>query len=85
VGAGAPRSELTYTRLGLDEFTAGLTQQGVPEDEAALLRYLFTAVLDGRNAHVTDGVQRALGRPPRDFSDCARAAAARGACNGRRQ
>ena len=36
------------------------------------------AVLDGRNASVADGVQRALGRPPRDFAAYARAAAAAG-------
>ena len=46
---------------------------GVPADVVALLSYLFTEVLDGRNAHVTDGVQRALGRAPRDFRDYARA------------
>ena len=41
--------------------------------------YLFTEVLDGRNASLTDGVQQALGRPPRDFAayvaDAARAGA----------
>ncbi|OAN77830.1 NmrA family transcriptional regulator [Jannaschia sp. EhC01] len=40
---------------------------------------VFTAIaretLDGRNAYVCDGVQRALGRPPRDFADYAKAAA----------
>ena len=44
---------------------------------------VFTAIaretLDGRNAHLSDGVQRALGRAPRDFTDFARAAAASGA------
>ncbi len=43
---------------------------------------VFTAIaretLDGRNAHLADGVQRALGRPPRDFRDFARAAAEAG-------
>ena len=39
---------------------------------------LFTEVLDGHNAWLGDGVQRALGRPPRDFSDYARATAASG-------
>jgi hypothetical protein len=28
-------------------------------------------VLDGRNAHPTDGVRRALGREPKGFSDSA--------------
>jgi hypothetical protein len=44
-----------------------------------VLRYLFTEVLDGRNARVADSVQRALGRPPRDFRDFAVAAATAGA------
>jgi hypothetical protein len=39
---------------------------------------LFTHVLDGRNAYLTDGVQRALGREPRDFADDAWDAAATG-------
>ena len=43
-----------------------------------LIRYLFTEVLDGRNAQLADGVQQALGREPRDFSDYAREAAATG-------
>ena len=49
----------------------------------ALLRYLFTEVLDGRNASVADGVTRALGRAPRDFADFVRHAAAAGAWNAR--
>jgi hypothetical protein len=44
-----------------------------------MLAYLFTEVLDGRNAHLADGVQRALGREPRDFADYARTAAENGA------
>ena len=51
---------------------------GVPRDVVSLLRYLFTEVLDGRNAKLADGVQRALGRPRRT-SATARAAPARSA------
>ena len=40
--------------------------------------YLFTTVLDGRSESLTDGVRRALGLEPRDFSDYVRAAAATG-------
>lgn len=47
-----------------------------------LLTYLFTEVLDGRNASMTDGVQRALGQPPRDFLDYARDTAATGVWRG---
>jgi hypothetical protein len=46
-----------------------------------MLKYLFTEVLDGRNAHLADGVQRALGREPRDFREYARDAAATGVWN----
>lgn len=47
---------------------------------------VFTAIaretLDGRNAHTVDGVERALGRPPRDFAAFAKAAASRGLWQG---
>jgi hypothetical protein len=39
---------------------------------------LFASVLDGRNASLTNGVQRALGRQPRDFAEYARHTAASG-------
>jgi hypothetical protein len=42
------------------------------------LVYLFDTVLDGRNAEVTNGVERVMGRPARDFTDYARATAATG-------
>ena len=38
-------------------------------------------VLDGRSSHLGDGVQRALGRPARDFADYARDTAAMGVWN----
>ncbi len=47
-----------------------------------LLTDLFTEVLDGRNARPTDGVRRALGREPRDFTRYARATAASGVWGG---
>jgi hypothetical protein len=77
--ARASGRELRYTQIGIEDFAAALAEDGAPDEEVDLLRYLFTEVLDGRNAHPTDGVQRALGRPPRDFAEFARAAAARGA------
>jgi hypothetical protein len=43
-----------------------------------MLDYLFATVLDGRNAHLTDGVRRALGREPSDFRTYARDVAATG-------
>jgi uncharacterized protein YbjT (DUF2867 family) len=70
--------EIGYLPLSIEEFAAGAAAQGLPGEVIELLTYLFGEVLDGRNAHVTDGVQRALGRPPRDFADYARDAAASG-------
>lgn len=50
----------------------------MPDDVVGLLRYLFTEVLDG-HVSLADGVQRALGREPRDFREFAARAAAAGA------
>ena len=61
-----------------------LVEHDVPEEFVSLLTYLFSEVLDGRNAHVVDGVRRALGREPRDFADFARDAAATGIWDGGR-
>lgn len=54
----------------------------VPPDYAAFLGDLFRQLLDGHNAHLSGGVQEALGRPARDFGDYARAAAATGVWSG---
>ena len=48
-------------------------------DELVARRGEDVVFFDGRNAHVRDGVRRALGREPRDFADYARATAASGA------
>jgi uncharacterized protein YbjT (DUF2867 family) len=70
--------EVRFVPITQAEFSAGLAASGAPASLAWLLNYLFETVLDGRNAHLGDGVQRALGRPPADFTDYARAVAARG-------
>jgi uncharacterized protein YbjT (DUF2867 family) len=78
----ATRREVRYEPVSIDEYRAMMTEREVPDDYVWLLTYLFTEVLDGRNAHLTDGVQRALGRQPRDFAEYAREAAASGVWNG---
>ncbi|MGW2314656.1 NAD(P)H-binding protein [Actinomadura luteofluorescens] len=80
IGRAAGR-EIAFVPVGADEHAAALREHGVPEDVIALLTYLFTTVLDGRNARPADGVERALGRPPRDFSEYARDAASSGIWN----
>lgn len=80
--ARATGRSVRYTRVSAEEFTTTLARQGIPADFTGLLLYLFTTVLDGRNARLADGVQRALGRAPKDFADYARDAAASGAWAG---
>lgn len=70
--------EIAFVDVPHDAFVEEIKQAGAPKDVAWMLDYLFATVLDGRNAHLTDGVQRALGRPPKDFADYARDAAATG-------
>jgi uncharacterized protein YbjT (DUF2867 family) len=70
--------DIVYEDVPHDAFVAGAGESGAPEEVVWLLDYLFSTVLDGRNARLADGVERALGRPPRDFSDYAREAAAGG-------
>jgi uncharacterized protein YbjT (DUF2867 family) len=76
--ARATGREIGYVPISLEDFAAAAAAEGVPREMIDLLTYLFAEVLDGRNAHVADGVQRALGREPRDFSDYARDDAASG-------
>ncbi len=74
----AARREIRLVRVPHDAFVAGVRDSGAPKEVVWLMDYLFATVLDGRNAHLTDGVQRALGRSPKDFSTFAREVAATG-------
>ncbi|PZF79131.1 NAD(P)H-binding protein [Jiangella anatolica] len=76
--AAATGREIAFVHLPLDEYSAALAEEGLPDDLAWLYGYLFREVLDGRNTWLGDGVQRALGREPKDFADYARDGAARG-------
>ncbi len=73
--AAATGREIAYVPVSSAEYLAAAAGE-VPSDVLWLLQHLFTEVLDGRNAHLTDGVQRALGRAPHDIGDFARATAA---------
>jgi uncharacterized protein YbjT (DUF2867 family) len=73
--------EIRYVPVSIEDFAAASAAQGVPSEVVEMLSLIFEEVLDGRNARLADGVQRALGREPRDFSDYARDAAATGIWN----
>ncbi|MEV7616884.1 NAD(P)H-binding protein [Streptomyces sp. NPDC089799] len=66
--------KIAYVSVTNEQYRAVLRENGLPEEFADL----FTMILDGRNAHLVHGVEQALGRPPKDFADYAREAAATG-------
>ena len=69
---------ISYRQISHAEFTETVAAHDLPPEFAWLLNELFTEVLDGRNETLTDGVQRALGRQPKDFSAYATETAASG-------
>ncbi|MEB3359007.1 MAG: NAD(P)H-binding protein [Synechococcales bacterium] len=74
--------EIVYIPVPHDAFVDGVKASGAPKEVVWMLDYLFNTVLDGRNAHLTDGIQRALGRPPKDFAEYAKAVADTGLWRG---
>ncbi len=72
--SAATGRDVVYSPVTAAEYEAILAKEGLPREFVDL----FTLILDGRNATLADGVQRALGREPRDFREFAREAAATG-------
>ncbi len=64
--------------ISFEDFRAGVAAAAGPFI-ADIFEAIARETLDGRNAHVTDGVERALGRKPRDFIEFAAKAARAGA------
>lgn len=73
--------DIQYIPVTAEDYAAMAIEHGVPAEEVEGLTALFAEIFDGRNESLTDGVQRALGREPRDFSDYARDAADSGVWN----
>ena len=71
--------EIQYQQISLDAYVQGMQAAAVPQEMIQLLSYLFSEVMDGRNAYLADGVQAALGRPARRFDDYVRLAHQQGA------
>ena len=69
---------ITYVPVSVEEYAAAAADHGVPAELVEFLTYLFGQVF-GNNAYTSDGVQRALGRQPRDVTQFANQAAASGA------
>lgn len=67
-----------FERITPETYRAELEAAQVPTEMIDLVLYLMTEITDGRNESLADGVQRALGRPPRPVSETLAAIAATG-------
>lgn len=76
--AAATGRPLTYRAVSTRDYGEALAGFGVPPEEVAGMTEVFGTLLDGRNAHLSDGVREVLGRAPRDFGDFVREEAAAG-------
>ena len=76
--ATATGRKIEYKQISIQQYTALLTGYNVPAEYISLVTYLFTEILDGRNAHLNDGVQQALGRKATDFREYVQKTAATG-------
>jgi uncharacterized protein YbjT (DUF2867 family) len=77
--AAASGRPVAYLDLPAGDFVAGAIGDGIAAPVAHALAGMFESVLDGRNAHLGQGVHEALGRPPRDFRTFAVRASTEGA------
>jgi uncharacterized protein YbjT (DUF2867 family) len=77
--AAATGHPVAYLDVTAAEFIAGAVADGVAGPVAEALAVMFDSVLDGRNSHLGNGVQDALGHAPRDFTAFVARAAADGA------
>ncbi|MFJ9417390.1 NAD(P)H-binding protein [Streptomyces sp. NPDC101227] len=60
---------IRHVDVAPEVFVERCVSDGVPADVARLLTGVLVAIRDGRGSAVSDGVERALGRPARRFED----------------
>ncbi|GAA3576539.1 NAD(P)H-binding protein [Amycolatopsis ultiminotia] len=60
---------IRYVPLSTQEYITELTGQGVPATDAEALANVAESLRSGKDTPVSDGVQRALSRPPRTFAE----------------
>jgi len=73
--------KIDFQQVPMDDYVQFLNEAELPREFVGLLKYLFSEVLDGRNAYLCDGVKQALGREPRSFHSYAAATAETGVWN----
>lgn len=78
------KCEIDGDAVGFAFYSSGnveLETYQLPEDYIWLIDYLFTEILDGRNASVSSDTEKVLGRKATDFPEYAKATAATGVWN----
>ncbi|MEM9071924.1 MAG: NmrA family NAD(P)-binding protein [Myxococcota bacterium] len=64
---------LRYVPVSFEDY-AGMLEGQLPPAQIEFFVELFRFLLDGHNAHATDGVEQAIGRPATSFADWAKRA-----------
>lgn len=67
-----------YVPLSVEGYVAELVRQGLSPADAEAFADVIQPLREGTDAYVSDGVQRALGRPPRSFAEFAKSTAEAG-------
>lgn len=70
--------KIQFLQVSPEAYREAMVEAGVPDPLAQFFLELMTVTLDGHNARTADGVERALGRKPREFVDFVRDAASTG-------
>lgn len=60
--------EIRQVKASHEEYVEHLVQLGYPREIGDYVNGLFDTIRIGQTAYLSDGVQRVLGREPRDFS-----------------
>lgn len=76
--SAATGREIRYVPLSVEEYVAELVQQGLPPADARAFADGVEPLRKGTDQYVSDGVPRALGRPPRSFAQFAKSTVAEG-------
>lgn len=79
--AEATGRDIQFQAVSIEAYIEMLRSFQIPEDYLWLINYLFENVLDGRNSYMTEGVEKALGRKAKDFSEYVKETAALGVWN----
>lgn len=65
------KQPVTFQEMAMNDYTKMLREFEVQEETVWLMQYLFTEVLDGRNASVVNDITKVLGHPATSFADYA--------------